>query len=235
MTQSTPPPPGQISGISLASFLQILEQERKTCNLVVQSADNSGTLFFHEGVLVDAECGPLQGEEAFYELLVWQTPAFTVTDPVEERQQQITKPLAHLLLNAATRQDESREQPQQDEQKRPAEAPANKNQGVEHLVETILATPGIRGYFLLNRHGKVISQSTENKQIGPFITFSVITGIQMRKALQARGPQRIQLLLEGGEMLLIIPGGGMIIGLLLTKDAVMAEITAQLRPVLIRS
>ena len=48
---------GRIGGVSLASFLQMLEQERKTCTLVVESDEQSGRLYFDAGDLIDAECG----------------------------------------------------------------------------------------------------------------------------------------------------------------------------------
>jgi len=78
----------------------------------------------------------------------------------------------------------------------------------------------------------MIAQSSKNTKIPDFITYSVVSGIQMRKALDAKGPHRIQLTLENGEVLLIFPGAGMIIGLQLSSEASASAVTARLRSVL---
>ena len=232
---------GRIGGVSLASFLQMLEQESKTCTLVVESDEREGRLFFLEGALIDADCDGIVGQEAVYRLLTWESPSFRVTE-AEDRLQRITLPLAHILLQAATMQDEAREGEQQAQVREgragaagPFNTPAVRNNPALHrLLQTIISIPEVHHYYLLNRQGKVIVQSSQNKKMADFITYSVVSGIQMRKALHVKGPHRIQLDLENGEMLLVFPGAGMIIGLQLDGEASVAEITATLRPVLIR-
>jgi len=234
---------GRIGGVSLASFLQMLEQESKTCTLVVESDEREGRLFFLEGALIDADCDGIVGQEAVYQLLTWDNPSFRVTE-AEDRLQRITLPLAHILLQAATMQDEAREEGEQQAQPRegrtgaaggPFDAPVVRNNpALRRLIETIISIPEVHHYYLLNRQGKVIVQSSQNKKMADFITYSVVSGIQMRKALHVKGPHRIQLDLENGEMLLVFPGAGMIIGLQLDGEASISKITATLRPVLIR-
>lgn len=226
---------GQIGGVSLASFLQMLEQERKSCTLIVESDGQSGSLFFDEGELSDAECGGEAGQEAVYELLTWDNPSFSVNEP-EDRLRRINQPLAHLLLNAATRQDERKHEEKDNEANpgnNPMEAPGVKNNpALQRLVETIVSISEVRHYYLLSRQGKMITQSSKNNKIPDFITYCVVSGIQMRKALEAKGPHRIRMVLENGEVLLILPGAGMIIGLQLSQGASISEITAKLRPAL---
>ena len=238
MGQSNDNAGGTIGGVSLASFLQMLEQERKTCILVVESEDRSGRLYFNEGDLIDAECGEDIGQEAVYNLLTWQGPSFRVTE-AEDRLQRITLPLAHILLQAATRQDELQADKEREVQAptsvSPLETPAVRNNpALRRLVETIISIPEVRHYYLLNRQGKMITQSSKNTKMPDFITYSVVSGIQIRKALQVKGPHRIQLNLESGDMLLVFPGAGMIIGLHLSGKASVSSVTAKLRPVLTR-
>ncbi len=238
MGQSNDNAGGTIGGVSLASFLQMLEQERKTCILVVESEDRSGRLYFNEGDLIDAECGENIGQEAVYNLLTWQGPSFRVTE-AEDRLQRITLPLAHILLQAATRQDELQADKEREVQAptsvSPLETPAVRNNpALRRLVETIISIPEVRHYYLLNRQGKMITQSSKNTKMPDFITYSVVSGIQIRKALQVKGPHRIQLNLESGDMLLVFPGAGMIIGLHLSGKASVSSVTAKLRPVLTR-
>lgn len=229
---------GRIGGVSLASFLQMLEQERKTCTLVVECEDQSGCLYFNEGDLIDAECGGDIGQEAVYSLLTLQGPSFRVTGP-EDRLQRINLPLAHILLQAATRQDELEDRQEEiaptPVSVNPMEAPGIKNNpALQRLVETIISIPEVKHYYLLNRQGKMIVQSSKNTKIPDFITYSVVSGIQIRKALNVKGPHRIQLVLEDGDMLLVFPGAGMIIGLQLSGKASVSAITSKLRPVLTR-
>ncbi len=226
---------GQLGGVSLASFLQMLEQERKSCTLVVESDGKSGSFYFDEGELIDAECDGEAGQETVYTLLTWKNPSFSVSEP-EDRLRRINQPLAHLLLNAATRQDEKEYDEKKDEPRsanNPMEAPGVKNNpALQRLVETIVSIAEVKHYYLLSRQGKMIVQSSKNNKIPDFITYCVVSGIQMRKALDAKGPHRIRLVLENGEVLLILPGAGMIIGLQLIRNASVSEITARLRPAL---
>jgi len=241
MGQSNDNSGGRIGGVSLASFLQMLEQERKTCTLVVESEGRDGRLYFIDGDLIDADCDGLVGQEAVYALLTWDNPSFRVTE-AEDRLQRITQPLAHILLQAATLQDEARDMGEEPQTRAAAPEPGGplntpvvrKNPGLRRLLQTIIAIPEVRHYYLLNRQGKIIVQSSQNKKMADFITYSVVSGIQMRKALHVKGPHRIQLDLTNGEMLLIFPGAGMIIALQLDGEASVSQLAATLRPVLLR-
>ncbi len=238
---------GQIGGVSLASFLQMLEQERKSCTLVVSCEDRSGCFYFDGGVLVDACCDDQVGEEAAYTLLTWSDPSFRVTDP-EDRLQRIRQPLAHLLLTAATLHDERKyEEQEQGKQEGPGgtgpERQRNRpgimadvqgNPTLRRLVEAIIAIPSVKHYFILNRQGKVITQSSRNQKVGDFITYCVVSGIQMRKVLNVKGPHRIHMVLDNGDNMLIVPGGGLIIGLLLDENGSPAAVTGGLRQAISR-
>ncbi len=235
---------GQIGGVSLASFLQMLEQERKSCTLVVSCDDRSGCFYFDEGVLIDACCDDQVGEEAAFTLLSWKDTSFGVTDP-EDRLQRIRQPLAHLLLTAATRHDERKfaeqqgqvaegERSAQPEERPRVMADIRGNPALRRLVESIIAIPSVKHYYILNRQGKVITQSSRNQKMGDFITYCVVSGIQMRKVLEVKGPHRIHMVLDNGDSMLIVPGGGMIIGLQLDENGSAAEVTAGLRQAISR-
>ena len=65
---------GSLNGISIASFLQLIEMEEKTCLLDIQGEDPSlqGILYFNKGVLYDAICGKLNGKGAALEVIGWE-------------------------------------------------------------------------------------------------------------------------------------------------------------------
>ena len=60
---------GQVTGISLPSFLQMSEMEGSTCSLRIRSAEKSGMLHLLDGNLIDAETGELKHKEAAYEII----------------------------------------------------------------------------------------------------------------------------------------------------------------------
>ena len=226
-----------LAGFSLSSFLQMLEQERKSCTLIVNSEGREGCFFFDDGMLIDAAVEDLVGERAAYTILGWEHPAFKMAGP-EDRMQRIQLPLAHILLDSAKMKDEegvgedgTGEAGGRPEPGAPAAA-AKGDPVIRKLVEMFRSIAGINHYFLLNRQGQVITQSARTLKLGDFITYAIVSGIQMRKALQAKGPNRIQLVLASGETLLIVPGAGMIIGLLLEQATDANEVMDQVRPAL---
>jgi CheY-like chemotaxis protein len=69
-----------VRGIGLASFLQVIHLERKTCTLTVTGGANRGTLGLRLGNLVHAQAGPLAGKEALFAILGWPSPVLTIED-----------------------------------------------------------------------------------------------------------------------------------------------------------
>jgi CheY-like chemotaxis protein len=51
---------GHVQNVSLASFLQLMEMERKTCNLAITCDDKTGVLVVRKGQLVDARSAELR-------------------------------------------------------------------------------------------------------------------------------------------------------------------------------
>jgi CheY-like chemotaxis protein len=59
-------------GISISSFMQLIQAERKTCLLEVKVKDKTGHVYFEEGELINAAFSGLKGEDAIYSLLEHQ-------------------------------------------------------------------------------------------------------------------------------------------------------------------
>lgn len=62
---------GKVENISLASFLQLLEMERKTCTLSVVAGVHHGQLHFRGGRLIGAEADGETGQRAALEIVTW--------------------------------------------------------------------------------------------------------------------------------------------------------------------
>jgi len=233
-TYQIPQDAKSIDGISLASFLQLLEQERKSCTLVVKQGNQSAQLYFNEGNLIDAEHANRQGLEAAYSILAWEDATFYLAQSTP-RNQRISQPLAHIILTASAKSDEQKDgQKQQSTPTAKQSKPPASNPALASITSSLLAIPGVQQYYLLNRQGKLIAQSGQNQKMCDFIAYCVVSGIQMREALGAKGLHNIRIRMTDDSVLLIIPAGGAIIGLLVGSEVDLAEIYPQLRKALTR-
>jgi hypothetical protein len=217
-----------VSGLPLTAFLQMLEQEQQTCSLFVNSENKTGILFIKEGELIDAVTDDVIGIEAANIILSWKDTTIEMTD-AEERTRKIHSPLTHIILQASVKQDEELSNtPQQ-----PAKSnPGSPKSRISLLIEKFQSIAGIRQYYLLNLQGEMITQSSQNWKMGDFIAYCILTGSQIRKNLNAKGPSRILLSLKTGQNLLIFSGAGMIIGLLLNQNVSVDNVLEQLKPAL---
>ena len=83
-----------LRGISLESFLQVLEVEKKTCTLTVTAAHRVGRLYIHQGELIHAEAGELESKAAAFAMLSWPDYSIKVIEKCD------AKPTIAERLNA---------------------------------------------------------------------------------------------------------------------------------------
>lgn len=100
---------GQLKGISLASFLQMVEMEQKTCRIDVHSSiwGETGILRFAKGKLFDAELGDKAPLEAALTILAWQDCQITVRKQRPVFKRKIQRPMMELQMEAARLADEA--------------------------------------------------------------------------------------------------------------------------------
>lgn len=89
-------------GISLITFLQIIEMEQTSCIFEIESPDNTpGSMHFEKGILIDAECGALKGEAAALELIPRRIGKYRFKFfPEKNVVRQIRTPLDQLIAKA---------------------------------------------------------------------------------------------------------------------------------------
>lgn len=102
---------GHIHGISLASFLQLVELEQKTCTLVVRSNHEQGRIYCREGNVIAAEAEGETGKSALYRLLFWDNAVIEVEEGCRNSCREIDKPLMYLLMEGHRMRDEFEEEP----------------------------------------------------------------------------------------------------------------------------
>ncbi|MFC1811683.1 response regulator [Thermodesulfobacteriota bacterium] len=102
-------PDGSLTGISIASFLQMVEMEQKTCLCEVESAENpKGFFYFKGGELYHAVYGGLKGEEAAMKMIHIENPTINFRKPPDRKiSRKIHKDLTGLILESMKRKDES--------------------------------------------------------------------------------------------------------------------------------
>lgn len=96
-----------VRGISLMTFLQILEIERKTCTLFVSHGGQVGELYFREGQLMQARLDAEQGKEALFSMLSVREHSLRMIDRCDV-ERTIGTSLASLLMEWAVREDDAR-------------------------------------------------------------------------------------------------------------------------------
>ena len=93
---------GKINGISLPSYLQMLETEQKTCTLLLSSGKKNGKLFFRKGKLIDAETGVLKNEDAAHEIISWDGTVIRIKAGCDRKEGEIKQSLKTVLMEGDT-------------------------------------------------------------------------------------------------------------------------------------
>jgi c-di-GMP-binding flagellar brake protein YcgR/DNA-binding NarL/FixJ family response regulator len=110
---------GQVRGIPIHSLLQMLESDEKTCTLKLQAKKRTGLIFVEKGVVVAAETGELESEDAVYAIITWEDASVELRYYNGKRPRTIQKPLISLIMEGFRLKDErdSLKEKQESEQK----------------------------------------------------------------------------------------------------------------------
>ncbi|MDM8541444.1 response regulator [Desulfococcaceae bacterium HSG9] len=105
-------PLGTLRGISIASFLQMIEMEQKTCHFEVYSPKKpKGVFYFEEGVLYDAVYGSDRGVDAALKMIQLDSLKINFRKhPSKNYKRRINTDLIGLIMEAMRLKDESSEQ-----------------------------------------------------------------------------------------------------------------------------
>lgn len=138
---------GTLTGISLQSFLQLIEMERNTCLMEVNSPEGGqGLLYFNKGVLYDALYGDWVAEEAVYEMLAIDDVKISFrTLPSKKLKRRIRASLMNLIMEGTRLKDERAEAPAAEAVDAPADRARNAaGEPVQEPVNTnaAIATKG---------------------------------------------------------------------------------------------
>lgn len=113
---------GTLNGISLISFVSLIEMECSTCVCHISSPDGEkGHLLFDEGVLYNASCGDLLGKEAALRLLQMRNVTIEFGKPPEKDIPRRIEMELPALIEEAMNSEESKGTSKTRDYKRPAQ------------------------------------------------------------------------------------------------------------------
>lgn len=97
MTETPSAFAGRLSLVALSDLLERMEANGHTGELRLKTDFGPATVWFSDGVLLDAEIGSFQGEAAIFRLLGLTDGTFEVKSPAVSRARRITQPVRTLL------------------------------------------------------------------------------------------------------------------------------------------
>lgn len=102
---------GTLTGISLPSFLQLIEMEQNTCLMDIKTMDGrQGLLYFNKGVIYDAVFGDRTAEDAAVYLFTLDDVKISFRNlPAKKLKRRIKKTLMRLIMEGARLKDENNE------------------------------------------------------------------------------------------------------------------------------
>ncbi|MEJ2153816.1 MAG: response regulator [Desulfobacteraceae bacterium] len=101
---------GTLTGISLPSFLQLIEMEQNTCLMEIMAPRGQGLLYFNKGDLCDAVFGDAKGEDAAIAMLTMDDVKISFRNlPSKKLKKRIKKNLMSLIMEGARLKDEQQE------------------------------------------------------------------------------------------------------------------------------
>jgi predicted regulator of Ras-like GTPase activity (Roadblock/LC7/MglB family) len=97
---------GSLKEMSVSDLIQHNCQDRKTALLTVERNGKKAQIFFRDGAIVHASLGPVQGEEAVFQTLLWDDGKFVLEAGTQAPVVTIQRNWSSLLLEGAKRADE---------------------------------------------------------------------------------------------------------------------------------
>ena len=99
---------GSLADLALPDVIQLVSVSGKTGVFTLSGKNGEGKIFLKDGQISDASVGKLRGEDAVYEMAIWQQGQFIFTPNVESDQTTVHHSNQSLMMEAARRLDEWR-------------------------------------------------------------------------------------------------------------------------------
>jgi len=97
---------GSLTEFQVPDIVQFLSGARKTGALRLVEGEERGEIFLEKGRIVHAVLGDQSGEDAVYELVLWNQGEFLFEPGVTSEKSTVSKGNTNLMMEAARRRDE---------------------------------------------------------------------------------------------------------------------------------
>ncbi len=98
---------GHIEGVSLFSFLQLLQIDKRTCTLTIKSSGRRGFLYFSSGEMISAICEGIESIYSAYEILTWENAKIEIDNVCRKKINIIKTSLDEVLMDAFKIKDDN--------------------------------------------------------------------------------------------------------------------------------
>jgi hypothetical protein len=141
---------GSLKHLQLADVIQLISVSGKTGMFHLKKDDHVGQIYLKDGNIIHAELDEIKGEEAVYELAIWNDGEFNFEPDVEPKVKTVSKSNTNLLMEAARRLDEWR-------------VLSRKIPNLDMIPEFIVDQESDRGQINLNTHEWLILSKINGK------------------------------------------------------------------------
>ncbi len=141
---------GSLKHLQLADVIQLISVSGKTGMFHLKKDEHVGQIYLKDGNIIHAELDEIKGEEAVYELAIWNDGEFNFEPDVEPGVRTVSKSNTNLLMEAARRLDEWR-------------VLSRKIPNLEMIPEFIVEQGSDRGQIQLNTHEWLILSKINGK------------------------------------------------------------------------
>lgn len=247
------PSKGYITGVSLSSFLQLLELDKKSCTLTIHAGSRKGIMYFKDGTLLDARAPNLQGSEAAYNIVSWKNVEIEIENSCSVTQENIKETLGFILLEGSRRKDEDTAAKNANNGDRTglggldslnmenldlnlaSQSPASTNPVLVQFIAMLDSFPEITSSTISSKNGNILHQTGEtSNDTANFITYVAVAAEQIELAIGASGRQYSIFTLTDDSKLMVLCGQDVIVGLKVGSSVFPESIAHGLRPILSR-
>lgn len=212
---------GNLKEMSLANLIQVNCQEMRSAHLTLTAHDQQGEVYLSDGQVVHAALGALVGEEAVYEMLLWEDGAFVLDLEKAPPEKSITIGWQQLLLKSMMQLPEHPVTPKQ------TEASMNPD-----ALTQLKAIDGVSGAVISSCDGVVLSASVPESDGENEAAVAVFVGSAANQLGQALQLDTFQhgLVVSKNKRILVLEQPDRYVGLLLgenTSPAIVANAAAQ--------
>lgn len=218
---------GNLSDLHIADLIQLNCQSGARARLVAQRGDEDVVhVYFDGGDVVHADFGTVEGEEAVYELLTWETGMFEVEQDVAAPTRSITMPWSALIMEGMRRLDEQREAQgealSQEQKEQEDMAGETRRDRLASVLRNLIDTSGdISGVAVVSMDGLIMASdlpsNVEQARVGAVA--AAILSLSGRSVGQLKRGELTQTTVQGSEGYIIITQAG--------PNAVLVALTGQ--------